>query len=961
MAGSRALRASRWRFRASSWQPFPTRPRSPNRPRQPPQRPREEAGQEGRRRRRRADAAPVRPTRRIRDLDRERRRRRRRRHLRASAAAQGLAAAAAADAPSRCGARAARRARPTRTRSRPRTTATRSRASSSTTTKTSDAHARRRSTARSTSRRRPARRARRGDQAPRGVRRSLPRHQRAPREHARRDVPPRRALRGARARRATRPTISSIGLKQAIALYKRVIQRVPEVPRARRHLLLPRPRAQRLEPHRRGAAGVALARLPQQVPVPGRRADPKDPEQGHDRPHAAGSRRGLLARLGERAPDADRLREAAAAAKAARRRKKGAVDAPVDAARRATSTRIPTAASAIPQQTTTAPSRGTSPRSGGRSATGTSTSSIPHGGPYNLNRAATAYQQSMKFKKPPLYGVAMYKLAWTYFKQQRYETASTQFVDLLNYTDEQEKHRRSGHRLPRRGVHVHRRLAHVPRLRGPRGRRAVHRAQRHPRHRVEPARSPSRRCTSRSTACRIRKLIPQDKKWTVEIYKALAQEFREVNQWHNAIEVERAHPQEVADEPRRAGHAEPDRRTSTTSSTRLSREGTPERDQNAREGARGAHQARGLRRQHAVGRRQQGRPRGDPDRRAPRATAASAAPRPITRTSARAYVGKATETQRRGAAADLVSSARSPSTSSPTSAGRATSRRTRTRPTPTRAASGSPTRATASSSSRVNRDRVAAEPRRDRRTRAQAAVDVRDSNEDDKFLAARRVLRRRRRRAVAARSVPLCTTRTERRAGHREARRSAIRQRRRRQRPGRWPIRSPPCVQAIMAARDEYVQRVPAGRRRPEERPIVYEFQVGRLLLPLRSFDEAKARFEPIWKDHCGKNEFGYKAWEKLITMAARSLDVEGEPPARRGAKSSTLRGQRRADQRSARADRPVKIGGAYIDAGNALPRGREDEGRPRARARSGARRRRPTSSRSAAGGAAATRRPRPR
>ena len=33
------------------------------------------------------------------------------------------------------------------------------------------------------------------------------------------------------------------------------------------------------------------------------------------------------------------------------------------------------------------------------------------------------------------------------------------------------------------------------------------------------------------------KLVPQDKKWSFEIYKALGQEYREVNQWHNAIEV----------------------------------------------------------------------------------------------------------------------------------------------------------------------------------------------------------------------------------------------------------------------------------------------------------------------------------------------------------------------------------------------------------------------------------------
>ena len=65
----------------------------------------------------------------------------------------------------------------------------------------------------------------------------------------------------------------------------------------------------------------------------------------------------------------------------------------------------------------------------------------PAGGPFNYNRAESAYQQSIKFKKPPVHGVSMYKLAWTYFKQQRYETSVRQFIDLLRYTDQQESSR----------------------------------------------------------------------------------------------------------------------------------------------------------------------------------------------------------------------------------------------------------------------------------------------------------------------------------------------------------------------------------------------------------------------------------------------------------------------------------------------------------------------------------------
>jgi tetratricopeptide (TPR) repeat protein len=62
----------------------------------------------------------------------------------------------------------------------------------------------------------------------------------------------------------------------------------------------------------------------------------------------------------------------------------------------------------------------------------------PRGGPYNLNRAVSAYERSLKFKKPPIYGVALYKRAWSYFKQQRYKSAIDEFVNLLRYADEQE-------------------------------------------------------------------------------------------------------------------------------------------------------------------------------------------------------------------------------------------------------------------------------------------------------------------------------------------------------------------------------------------------------------------------------------------------------------------------------------------------------------------------------------------
>jgi hypothetical protein len=160
------------------------------------------------------------------------------------------------------------------------------------------------------------------------------------------------------------------------------------------------------------------------------------------------------------------------------------------------------------------------------------------GGPFNYNRAEAAYQQSIKFKKPPVHGVAMYKLAWTYFKQQRYETSVRQFIELLRYTDQQEKatgdtgadFRAEAYTyiagsltyldftgpnvdepyVPRNDILD---LESDPHVAEQKMRIAIDRVQDD-------------------------KLIPQREKWTVDVYKALAQEFKELNQLRNTIEVD---------------------------------------------------------------------------------------------------------------------------------------------------------------------------------------------------------------------------------------------------------------------------------------------------------------------------------------------------------------------------------------------------------------------------------------
>ena len=84
----------------------------------------------------------------------------------------------------------------------------------------------------------------------------------------------------------------------------------------------------------------------------------------------------------------------------------------------------------------------------------------------------------------------------------------------------------------------------------------------------------------------------------------------------------------------------------------------------------------------------------------------------------------------------------------------------------------------------------------------------------------------------------------------------------------------PQQVQASMAAREEYVQRVPANLD-VNHRALDYQWYTAEVLFTYGHFDEAKARYEPMYKDHCGKDDYGYRAWEKLISMSNFTHDAE--------------------------------------------------------------------------------------
>jgi tetratricopeptide (TPR) repeat protein len=156
---------------------------------------------------------------------------------------------------------------------------------------------------------------------------------------------------------------------------------------------------------------------------------------------------------------------------------------------------------------------------------------------WDYNRAASAYSRSMQYRKPPLFGVALYKYAWTLFKQQRYEAAVHEFVHLLNYTDEQQKLTGDPGADFRQEAftYIAGSLVYFD-FTGP-GPEEPYIARPDV---LDTAKSPMEGETKLRVAIdRVQNplLVPQDKPWTIEIYKALALEFRAINQYKNALAV----------------------------------------------------------------------------------------------------------------------------------------------------------------------------------------------------------------------------------------------------------------------------------------------------------------------------------------------------------------------------------------------------------------------------------------
>ncbi len=493
---------------------------------------------------------------------------------------------------------------------------------------------------------------------------------------------------------------------------------------------------------------------------------------------------------------------------------------------------------------------------------------------WGYNRAARAYTQAMKWKRPPLYGVALYKYAWTLFKQQRYEAATKEFVRLLNYTDEEQK--RTGDTgadfRTEAYTYIAGSLTNVD-FKGPdewepfiarpdildtepnpeKAEKKLHVA-------IDRVKDPQ--------------LIPQDKPWTIEIYKALGLEYRSLNQFANAVEVYELMLQKWPMDP-----SAPETQNAIAETydqlNITKRPGTPEHDAISQK----ALEAR-TKLANYIG----NTPWVDANKDNPGAIQnAERLVRGGLRQAAaqhtnfgKAALVAASETNDPARQIELLSRAGSEyklagigwygylkqDENAPDAYESrywlADARRQYVR-------------------IQVVLHKLAAnkfpEPsKKDIDDALVAAIDVRDSNEDDKYLdnaaffvvdvsdvdrdlAYQRFEESRGTSGVARREEVKFDTEDA-------ATRKVLRD----------PI--PPVVAQSIQARDEFVQRVPPNLD-SQKNGINYQYYAGETYFLYGHFDLARQRFEPMWKEHCGKDEFGYKAWEKLITMSNLERNAE--------------------------------------------------------------------------------------
>jgi outer membrane protein assembly factor BamD (BamD/ComL family) len=525
------------------------------------------------------------------------------------------------------------------------------------------------------------------------------------------------------------------------------------------------------------------------------------------------------------------------------------------------------------------------------------------GGPYELNRAMSAYEHSMKYEKPPLYGVAMYKRAWTYFKQQRYKIAVQWFVNLLHYADDQEAKTGDPGADFRQEAYTYiagsltyvdfdgpsAELPNIPRndvldvetnpvLAEDKMRIAIDRVQ-------DPA------------------LIPQDRKWTVEIYKALAQEFIEITQNRNAIAVLELTLKKFPMD-RDAPKMQNKIAELYDQLARLAPDGSSVKAEYA---------GKALEARTKLAAYVGTTPWTDANRDDPEALAAAEelVKNGLQRAAAdhtnfaRTYFQRAKELTDEGEQRALIEKAVAEYRLAETGWGAYIEQD----PTALDSYESRFWLADARYWVVVLQIALGRTPTPQEIQRAKdAAIDVRDSNEDDKYLQpaayylvsiSEKVLEDKYRQFQASGGAAGIEKRDEVRfTGDGENRKIVI-----------DPV--PPEVIDAIKARDDYNARISVDRD-PEKNGLLYAFQAADYYFVYGHFPEARARYQPLYDQYCGQNEWGYKAWEKLISMS----NFEGNAAQSRKlaeAKSCAYNEDSKAAEEALR--KPVIQGVAYLDA----------------------------------------------
>ena len=527
----------------------------------------------------------------------------------------------------------------------------------------------------------------------------------------------------------------------------------------------------------------------------------------------------------------------------------------------------------------------------------------PHGGPYNLNRAVSAYDRSMEFKKPPIFGVAMYKQAWTYYKQQRYKTAVDWFVKLLHYADEQEaKTGDPGADFRSEAyTYIAGSLTYVD-FDGPPPELPYI-----PRNDVldtetDPVAAENKMAVGIQRV-QDPALVPQDQKWTVEIYKALAQEYIEITQNRNAVAMLELTLQKF-----------PMNRDAPVMQNKVAEL----YDQLARlapdgSAAKNEYASKALEARTKLAAYVGTTPWVDANKDDPEAlqTAEQLVKGGLKRAAAdhtnfaRGYYEKALELNDAGEQHALLEKAIAEYRLAETGWNAYLEQD----PTAMDAYESRYWLADARYWVVVLQIAIAKSPTPEEiKSAHDSAVAVRDSNEDDKYLQpaaydvvtlAEKVLEDEYRKFEDSKGAQGIEKRTEVRFDGEGDSRKVIKD----------PM--PPQVLDAVRARDEYNDRI-ALDRDPQKNGLLYSFQSADLFFVYGQFDEARKRFKPLYDQYCGVNEWGYRSWEKLISMSNFEGNADESRKLAEG-KSCAFNAETQKAEESIR--KPVKQGVAYLDA----------------------------------------------